>query len=199
MSRRDHTDFGSWVRDMVAQLLADRTGQSLERETGIWLEPADLGRCRTQYDAQTPFWMYKGDPAWMEREPDLSKARIQAVREWLCMLTYHTGTRDMDLLLLQAVEDGRPFMDPQVRRMEREESEQTGRRRPVSFLLFGQFMDSGSMHSAGRIARMLKDRRSPVDYATFIVDLADWRQGGRKSLDMLDRWGRQLREEGLEE
>ena len=195
MSRRDHTDFGSWVRDMVAQLLADRTRQSLERETGIWLEPADLGRCRTQYDAQTPFWMYKGDPAWMEREPDLAKARIQAVREGLCMLTYHTGTRDMDLLLLQAVEDGRPFMDPQVRRMERDEH----RQRPISFLLFGQFMDSGSMHSGGRIARMLKDRRSPVDYATFIVDLADWRQGGRRSLDMLDRWGRQLREEGLEE
>lgn len=199
MSGAGHADFSSWVRDMAAQLLAGPAGRAPKRETGIWLEPADLGRCRTQYDARTPFWMYKGDPAWMEREPDLAKARIQAVREGLCMLACHTGTRDMDLLLLRAVEEGGPLMDPQVRRMEREESEQAGRRRPVSFLLFGQFMDSGSMHSAGRVARMLKERRMPADYATFIVDLADWRQGGRRSLGMLDRWGRELKEEGLEE
>lgn len=199
MSGAGHADFGSWVRDMAAQLLAGPAGRDPKRETGIWLEPADLGWCRTQYDARTPFWMYKGDPGWLDREPGLLEARIQAVREGLFMLACHAGRRGMSLALLQAVEEGRPLMDPQVRRMEREESEQTGRQRPVSFLLFGQFMDSGSMHSAGRVARMLKERRMPADYATFIVDLADWRQGGRRSLGMLDRWGRELREEGLEE
>lgn len=195
----DHADFSSWVRDMVTQLLADRAGQPPKEDTGIYLEPADLGRCRTQYDATTPFWMYKGDPKWMNREPDLLEARIQAVREGLCMLTYHVGQRDMNLALLQAVEEGRPLMDPQVQRMEQEESRQTGEQVTISVLLFGQLMDNGAMHAAGRIAGMLKDKRMAVDYATFITDLADWRQGGRRSLDMLDRWGLELREEGLEQ
>lgn len=195
----DHADFSSWVRDMVTQLLADRAGQHPKEDTGIYLEPADLGRCRTQYDARTPFWMYKGDPKWMDREPDLLEARIQAVREGLCMLTYHVGQRDMNLALLQAVEEGGPLMDPQVQRMEQDESRQTGEQVTISVLLFGQLMDNGAMHAAGRIAGMLKDKRMAVDYATFITDLADWRQGGRRSLDMLDRWGLELREEGLEQ
>ena len=194
----DHADFSSWVRDMITQLLADRAGRRPAKDTGIYLEPADLGRCRTQYDATTPFWMYKGDPEWVDREPDLLEARIQAVREGLFMLTYHVGQRDMNLALLQAVQEGKPLMDPQVQRMEREESRQTGKRVTISVLLFGQLMDAGAMHAAGRIASMLKDKRMAVDYATFIIDLADWRQGGRRSLDMLDRWGRELREEGLE-
>lgn len=194
----DHANFSKWVRDMVTQLLADRAGRAPKEDTGIYLEPADLGRCRTQYDATTPFWMYKGDPEWMDREPDLLEARIQAVREGLFMLTYHVGQRDMNLALLQAVQEGKPLMDPQVQRMEREESRQTGKRVTISVLLFGQLMDAGAMHAAGRIASMLKDKRMAVDYATFITDLADWRQGGRRSLDMLDRWGRELREEGLE-
>lgn len=195
----DHANFSSWVRDMVTQLLADRAGQHPKEDTGIYLEPADLGRCRTQYDARTPFWMYKGDPKWMDREPDLLEARIQAVREGLCMLTYHVGQRDMNLALLQAVEEGGPLMDPQVQRMEQDESRQTGEQVTISVLLFGQLMDNGAMHAAGRIAGMLKDKRMAVDYATFITDLADWRQGGRRSLDMLDRWGLELREEGLEQ
>lgn len=195
----DHADFSSWVRDMVTQLLADRAGQHPKEDTGIYLEPADLGRCRTQYDARTPFWMYKGDPKWMDREPDLLEARIQAVREGLCMLTYHVGQRDMNLALLQAVEEGGPLMDPQVQRMEQDESRQTGEQVTISVLLFGQLMDNGAMHAAGRIAGMLKDKRMAVDYATFITDLADWRQGGQRSLDMLDRWGLELREEGLEQ
>lgn len=195
----DHADFGSWVRDIVTQLLADRAGRPPKEDTGIYLEPADLDRCRTQYDARTPFWMYKGDPKWMDREPDLFEARTQAVREGLCMLTYHVGQQDMNLALLQAVQEGRPLMDPQVQRMEQEESRQTGKRVTTSVLLFGQLMDTGAMHAAGRIAGMLKDKRMAVDYATFITDLADWRQGGRRSLDMLDRWGRELREEGLEQ
>ena len=195
----DHADFSSWVRDMVTQLLADRSGQTPKEDTGIYLEPADLGRCRTQYDDKTPFWMYKGDPEWMDREPDLLEARIKAVREGLCMLTYHVGQRDMNLALLQAVQEGRPLMDPQVQRMEQEESRQTGEQVTISVLLFGQLMDNGAMHAAGRIAGMLKDKRMAVDYATFITDLADWRQGGRRSLDMLDRWGLELREEGLEQ
>lgn len=194
----DHADFAGWVRDMVTQLLADRVGRKPTKDTGIYLEPADLGRCRTQYDANTPFWMYKGDPEWMDQEPGLLEARIQAVREGLCMLTYHVGQRDMNLALLQAVQEGRPLMDPQVQRMEQEESRQTGEQVTISVLLFGQLMDTGAMHAAGRIAGMLKDKRMAVDYATFITDLADWRQGGRRSLDMLDRWGQELREEGLE-
>ena len=193
----DHEDFSRWVRDMVTQLLADRAGRPPKEDTGIYLEPADLCRCRTQYDAKTPFWMYKGDPEWLDREPDLLEARIQAVREGLFMLTYHVGQRDMNLALLQAVQEGGPLMDPQVQRMEQEESRQTGKRVTISVLLFGQLMDTGAMHAAGRIAGMLKDKRMAVDYATFITDLADWRQGGRRSLDMLDRWGRELREEGL--
>lgn len=192
----DHEDFGSWVRDMVAQLLADHTCQSLEWDTGIWLEPADLVRCRTQFDARTPFWMFKG-PAWMDCEPDLAEARIQAVREGLCMLTYHTGTRVMDRRLLRAVEDGRPLMDPQVQRLEREDLLRTGSRPPISFKLFGQFMDCGSMHAGGGIALMLKEHHMVADYAAFIIDLADWRQGGQRSLDMLGRWAMQLQEEGL--
>ncbi|WP_445341617.1 hypothetical protein [Bifidobacterium sp. ESL0820] len=195
----DHADFACWVRDMVTQLLADLAARAPKEDTGIYLEPADLGRCRTQYDARTPFWMYKGDPKWMDREPDLLEARIQAVREGLCMLTYHVGQRDMNLALLQAVEEGGPLMDPQVQRMEQEESRQTGEQVTISVLLFGQLMDNGAMHAAGRIAGMLKDKRMAVDYATFITDLADWRQGGRRSLDMLDRWGLELREEGLEQ
>lgn len=192
----DHKDFGSWVRDMVAQLLADHTYQSLERDTGIWSEPADLVRCRTQFDARTPFWMFKG-PAWMDCEPDLAEARIQAVREGLCMLTYHTGTRVMDRRLLRAVEDGRPLMDPQVQRLEREDLLRTGSRPPISFKMFGEFMDCGSMHAGGGIALMLKEHHMVADYATFIIDLADWRQGGQRSLDMLGRWAMQLQEEGL--
>lgn len=194
----DHAEFSSWVRDMITQLLANQAGQATKEDTGIYLEPADLGRCRTQYDATTPFWMYKGDPEWLDREPDLLDARIQAVREGLFMLTYHVGQQDMTLALLQAVEEGRPLMDSQVQRMERQESRQTGEQVTISFRLFGQLMDTGAMHAAGRIASMLKDKRMAVDYATFIIDLADWRQGGRRSLDMLDRWGRELREEGLE-
>ena len=195
----EHADFDDWVRDMVTQLLADQAGRPPKEDTGIYLEPADLGRCRTQYDARTPFWMYKGDPEWLDREPDLLEARIKAVREGLCMLTYHVGQRDMNLALLQAVQEGRPLKDPQVQRMEQEESRQTGKQVTISVLLFGQFMDTGAMHAAGRIAGMLKDKRMAVDYATFIIDLADWRQGGRHSLDMLDRWGQELREEGLEQ
>lgn len=195
----DHTEFSSWVRDMITQLLANQAGQATKEDTGIYLEPADLGRCRTQYDATTPFWMYKGDPEWLDREPDLLDARIQAVREGLFMLTYHVGQQDMTLALLQAVEEGRPLMDSQVQRMERQESRQAGEQVTISFRLFGQLMDTGAMHAAGRIASMLKDKRMAVDYATFIIDLADWRQGGRRSLDMLDRWGRELREEGLEQ
>lgn len=194
----DHAEFSSWVRDMITQLLANQAGQATKEDTGIYLEPADLGRCRTQYDATTPFWMYKGDPEWLDREPDLLDARIQAVREGLFMLTYHVGQQDMTLALLQAAEEGRPLMDSQVQRMERQESRQTGEQVTISFHLFGQLMDTGAMHAAGRIASMLKDKRMAVDYATFIIDLADWRQGGRRSLDMLDRWGQELREEGLE-
>lgn len=194
----DHAEFSSWVRDMVTQLLANQAGQATKEDTGIYLEPADLGRCRTQYDATTPFWMYKGDPEWLDREPDLLDARIQAVREGLFMLTYHVGQQDMTLALLQAVEEGRPLMDSQVQRMERQESRQAGEQVTISFRLFGQLMDTGAMHAAGRIAKMLKEQRMAVDYATFITDLADWRQGGRRSLDMLDRWGQELREEGLE-
>ena len=194
----DHAEFSSWVRDMVIQLLANQAGQATKEDTGIYLEPADLGRCRTQYDATTPFWMYKGDPEWLDRKPDLLDARIQAVREGLFMLTYHVGQQDMTLALLQAVEAGRPLMDSQVQRMERQESRQAGEQVTISFRLFGQLMDTGAMHAAGRIASMLKDKRMAVDYATFIIDLADWRQGGRRSLDMLDRWGQELREEGLE-
>ena len=194
----DHAEFSSWVRDMVIQLLANQAGQATKEDTGIYLEPADLGRCRTQYDATTPFWMYKGDPEWLDRKPDLLDARIQAVREGLFMLTYHVGQQDMTLALLQAVEAGRPLMDSQVQRMERQESRQAGEQVTISFRLFGQLMDTGAMHAAGRIASMLKDKRMAVDYATFIIDLADWRQGGRRSLDMLDRWGKELREEGLE-
>lgn len=194
----DHAEFSSWVRDMITQLLANQAGQATKEDTGIYLEPADLGRCRTQYDATTPFWMYKGDPEWLDREPDLLDARIQAVREGLFMLTYHVGQQDMTLALLQAAEEGRPLMDSQVQRMERQESRQTGEQVTISFRLFGQLMDTGAMHAAGRIASMLKDKRMAVDYATFIIDLADWRQGGRRSLDMLDRWGQELREEGLE-
>ena len=194
----DHAEFSSWVRDMITQLLANQAGQATKEDTGIYLEPADLGRCRTQYDATTPFWMYKGDPEWLDREPDLLDARIQAVREGLFMLTYHVGQQDMTLALLQAVEEGRPLMDSQVQRMERQESRQAGEQVTISFRLFGQLMDTGAMHAAGRIASMLKDKRMAVDYATFIIDLADWRQGGRRSLDMLDRWGQELREEGLE-
>ena len=194
----DHADFSSWVRDMITQLLANQAGQATKEDTGIYLEPADLGRCRTQYDATTPFWMYKGDPEWLDREPDLLDARIQAVREGLFMLTYHVGQQDMTLALLQAVEEGRPLMDSQVQRMERQESRQAGEQVTISSRLFGQLMDTGAMHAAGRIAKMLKEQRMAVDYATFITDLADWRQGGRRSLDMLDRWGQELREEGLE-
>ena len=194
----DHAEFSSWVRDMITQLLANQAGQATKEDTGIYLEPADLGRCRTQYDARTPFWMYKGDPEWLDRKPDLLDARIQAVREGLFMLTYHVGQQDMTLALLQAVEAGRPLMDSQVQRMERQESRQAGEQVTISFRLFGQLMDTGAMHAAGRIASMLKDKRMAVDYATFIIDLADWRQGGRRSLDMLDRWGQELREEGLE-
>lgn len=193
----DHAEFSSWVRDMITQLLANQAGQATKEDTGIYLEPADLGRCRTQYDATTPFWMYKGDPEWLDREPDLLDARIQAVREGLFMLTYHVGQQDMTLALLQAAEEGRPLMDSQVQRMERQESRQTGEQVTISFRLFGQLMDTGAMHAAGRIASMLKGKRMAVDYATFIIDLADWRQGGRRSLDMLDRWGQELREEGL--
>lgn len=195
----DHAEFSSWVRDMIIQLLADQAGQAVKEDTGIYLEPADLGRCRTQYDATTPFWMYKGEPEWLDREPGLLDARIQAVREGLFMLTYHVGQQDMTLALLQAAEDGRPLMDFQVQRMERQESRQAGEQVTISVLLFGQFMDTGAMHAAGRIAKMLKEQRMAVDYATFITDLADWRQGGRRSLDMLDRWGQELREEGLEQ
>lgn len=194
----DHAEFSSWVRDMITQLLANQAGQATKEDTGIYLEPADLGRCRTQYDAKIPFWMYKGDPEWLDREPDLLDARIQAVREGLFMLTYHVGQQDMTLALLQAVEEGRPLMDSQVQRMERQESRQAGEQVTIIFRLFGQLMDTGAMHAAGRIASMLKEQRMAVDYATFIIDLADWRQGGRRSLDMLDRWGRELREEGLE-
>lgn len=194
----DHTSFATWVKDLVTQLLADRTGQEPDRDTGIYLEQADQFRCRTQADADLPFWMYKGDPGWMSQDPDLLTARTQAVREGLFMLSYHVGQRDMDLQLLQAVEDGRPLMDSQVHRLEQEESRQTGKQVTISVRLFGQLMDWGTMHAGGKIALMLKEHGMAVDYATFITDLADWRQGGRRSLDMLDRWGRELREEGLE-
>ena len=67
----------------------------------------------------------------------------------------------MNLALLQDVEESRPFVDPQVKRTEQEETRQSGKQVTIRVILFAQLMDAGAMHEAGRIAGMLKDKRKP--------------------------------------
>lgn len=68
----------------------------------------------------------------------------------------------MNLALLQTVKESRPFVNPQVKRTEQEETRQTGKQVTISVILFAQLMDIGAMHEAGRIASILKDKPRPT-------------------------------------
>ena len=72
----------------------------------------------------------------------------------------------MNLALLQTVKESPPFMNPQVKRTEQEETRQTGKQVTISVILFAQLMDIGAMHEAGSIASITKDKPK----ATLLMD-----------------------------